>query len=243
MRTEDIHLLKYLPLERLTLRRPVDRFGYVRNRCRGLRVLDLGAYDETEIGKNQHKSWTWLHRSIAGSAKEVLGVDSSLQLAERGTIRTEFGSQIVFGTVTELEGILTSFRPDLVVAGELIEHTPNTLEWLSRIGEILPGTKLLLTTPNSTSIVNIVLSFLNRENTHQDHLHIYSHKTLATLARRLALTEVVITPYYYHSHLFRGRTPTFLLPIVYAVDYLCLTPIQFMFPMTAGGVILEGTVG
>ena len=89
MKTEDILLLKYLPLERLTLLRPVDRFAFITNRCRGLRVLDLGAYDETEIGKTQHKSWTWLHKSIAGSAKEVLGVDSSQHLAECGTINTE----------------------------------------------------------------------------------------------------------------------------------------------------------
>ena len=57
--------LTYHPLEKLPVPRPVDRIAYVKQRCRDLRVLDLGAYDETEVGKPQHGSWTWLHAEIA----------------------------------------------------------------------------------------------------------------------------------------------------------------------------------
>jgi hypothetical protein len=138
---------------------------------------------------------------------------------------------------------LRDFRPDLVVAGELIEHTPDTPGWLARIGEVRPGIRLLATTPNATSVINLVLAFIGRENTHQDHLQIYSYKTLATLARRIALRDVLITPYYYHSHLMRGRAPRPLLPLIYAADYLALMPIQYLFPLTAGGLILEGVLG
>ena len=53
--------LAYHPLERLTVARPVGRIDYIRSRCKGLRVLDLGAYDETEVEKPQHQSWRWLH--------------------------------------------------------------------------------------------------------------------------------------------------------------------------------------
>jgi hypothetical protein len=243
MPQQDLHRLTYHPLEPLTVLRPVDRHGYLKKRCRGLRVLDLGAYDETEIDKSQHKSWRWLHAELAGVAKEILGVDASPKLKEQGAFRTTFGTRIVYGCVEKLDELLLSFRPDVVVAGELIEHTENTLGWLARIGQVVPGTRLLATTPNATSLINLVLSFLNRENMHQDHLQIYSYKTLATLARRLGMTDVVITPYFYHSHLFRARTPRLLVPFIYAVDYLCLTPVQYLFPMTAGGLILEGVLG
>jgi len=243
MPRQELERLTYLPLEPLTVLRPVDRIGHVKERCRGLRVLDLGAYDETEVDRPKHGSWKWLHAEIASVAREVLGVDASPKLKGTEGIQTPCGTRIVYGSAEDLDDVLRSFRPDLIVAGELIEHTPNTLGWLARVGEVFPGVRLLATTPNATSIINIVLSFLNRENTHQDHLQIYSYKTLATLARRLEMTDVVITPYYYHSQLFRGRTPKSLVPLVYAIDYLCLTPIQYLFPMTAFGIILEGVLG
>ena len=37
----NIPTLAYHPLERLPVVRPVDRYAYVRDKCRGLRVLDL----------------------------------------------------------------------------------------------------------------------------------------------------------------------------------------------------------
>jgi hypothetical protein len=206
-------------------------------------VLDLGAYDETEVDKAQHKSWRWLHAEIARVADEVLGVDSSARLQAEREIRTSCNTRIVYGTVEALDEILLSFRPDLIVAGELIEHTPNTLGWLARIGEMLPGVRLIATTPNATSIINITLAFLNRENAHQDHLQVYSYKTLACLARRLGMTGVVIRPYYYHSELFRAKVSKPVVPLVYAMDYFVLTPIQFLFPLTAGGLLLEGVLG
>lgn len=237
---QETHRLNYLPLEPLKVFRPVNRFDYICARCHGLRILDLGALDETEITKAQHSSWQWLHAAIAGVAGEVLGVDSSQSLKEAGSLKTPCGTTIQYGSVEDLGDVLRTFKPELIVAGELIEHTPNTLGWLSQVGKEQPGVKILLTTPNATSIVNIILSFLNRENTHQDHLHIYSYKTLATLARRLKLEAVRFTPYYYHSELFRGRTPKPLVLFVYMFDYLLLTPLQFLFPMAAGGIILEG---
>src|SRR5262249_56646191 len=78
---EALGRLRYLPLERLRVRRPVDRIAYVRERCRGLRVLDLGAYDETEVVKRQHGSWRWLHREIPAVAREGPGGHAAPQLA------------------------------------------------------------------------------------------------------------------------------------------------------------------
>ena len=232
--------LAYHPLEKLAVARPVERVSYVAGRCAGLRVLDLGALDETLIGKPQHESWKWLHGEVARSAREVLGVDASEELRERGELRTECGTRIVYGRVEQLDDIVREFRPDLVLAGELIEHTPDTLGWLTRLGELSPGVRILLTTPNATSILNILLSFVSRENQHEDHLHTYSYKTLATLARRLHLAETKLTPYYYHSEQFRGRVPKAVASLIAAIDYLVLMPIQYLFPLTAFGLILEG---
>jgi hypothetical protein len=235
--------LTYHPLERLPVSRPVERIDYVVRRCAGLRVLDLGAYDETLMGKTQHSSWRWLHGEVSKSASAILGVDCCEELRIQREHRTDFGTRIVYGDVHDLSDLIRDFRPDLVLAGELIEHTSDTLGWLARIGEEAPGTRILLTTPNATSILNILLAFVRRENQHEDHLHTYSYKTLSTLARRLGLRDALLTPYYYHSEQFRARVPAAVVPLLYAIDYLALMPVQYLFPLTAFGFILEGTVG
>lgn len=232
--------LRYLPLERLLPRRPVDRISYIRDRCRGRRVLDLGALDETEISKSQHKAWKWLHREIARSARAVVGIDSSDRLRHGGPLRTAFGTTIHYGRVEDLSGVLEEFRPDLVVAGELLEHIADPVTWLASLGRARPGLEILLTTPNATSLANIALALVNREMMHRDHVAIYSYKTLMTLGRRLALQDLKLTPYYYRTDLLRGRTHPLLIPAVALADRLILVPIQFVFPLTAGGFILEG---
>lgn len=234
--------LTYHPLERLPVCRPVDRYRYVTERCRGRRVLDLGAYDETEIRKRQHGSWKWLHAQIARVADTVLGVDASADLPPAG-IQTPVGTRIVPGHVEDLSQLVREFQPDIIVAGELIEHTPDTLGWLSRLAAQAPGVPFLATTPNTTSILNVLLAMIGRENNHQDHLQVYSYKTLATLAARIPLRNGSLTPYYYDPHIFCGRVPKLMAPGVNLINWGFLKPMQYLFPLTAFGWILEGTLG
>lgn len=238
-RAPSIPPLRYDPFERLRVPRPVDRYAYVRERCRGRRVLDLGAYDETEVVKAQHATWRWLHAEIAATSAAVLGVDASPALPPEG-ITTGIGTRIVPGDVARLDAIVAEFEPDLVVAGELVEHTPDTLGWISRLAACARGADFLATTPNATSVVNLLMAFLGRENNHPDHLHIYSYKTLATLAARVPLSGPSLTPYYYDPHLLRGRVPGVAGIAAGAVDALFLKPVQFLFPLTSFGWILEG---
>jgi hypothetical protein len=231
------------PLTRLRVPHPVDRYRYVSRRCRGLRVLDLGAYDETEVRRPQHGSWRWLHAEIAAEASEVLGVDAAEEVRCSGEISTHCGTRIVYGSVEDLGAIIEDFKPQLIVAGELIEHTPDTLGWLSRLACESPGMRLLLTTPNATSIVNMLLAFADRESCHPDHLHIYSVRTLRTLASRVPLRDVTVRPYYYDPHLFYGKVPRVAAPVVAAADLFLLKPVQYLFPLASFGLILEGALG
>jgi len=128
------------------------------------------------------------------------------------------------------------------VAGELIEHTNDTIGWLSKVAEAAPGTRLLATTPNTTSLINLVLAFLRRENAHPDHIQVYSFRTLATLAGRIPLHDVTIRPYYYDPHLFVGKVSGAARPAVGIVNRV-LRAIQYLFPLTAFGLVLEGTLG
>jgi Methyltransferase domain len=231
------------PLARLRVPRPVDRYEYIRRRCAGRRVLDLGAYDETEVERPQHASWRWLHAVVADSAKEVLGVDASPSLRDSGGIDTKVGTRIVYGSVEDLTAIVEDYQPDLIVAGELIEHTQDTLGWLSRLARQAPGVQLIATTPNTTSIVNMLLTLGSRENAHPDHIHVYSYRTLSTIAGRVPVRDMTITPYWYDPHLFYSRVPAAAGVLVTAFDRAVLRPIQWLWPLSAFGLILDGVLG
>src|SRR4029079_7193976 len=109
----------------------------------------------------------------------------------------------------------------------------------SRLAAAAPGVGFLATTPNTTSAINLLLALLGRENNHQDHLRVSSSKTLATLAGRVPLRDPTLTPYYYDPHIFRGRLPAFAAPVVSVADLVVLRPVQYLFPLTAFGWVLE----
>lgn len=131
------------PFARLGVAKPVNRYDYVVDACRGERVLDLGAYDETEVYRQGSSSYRWLHADIAAVADEVLGVDASEALRLVGEIETKQGTKIVYGLVEDLDDIISEFRPTVIVAGELIEHTGHVglAQWGRRVRprDTVPG--------------------------------------------------------------------------------------------------------
>jgi hypothetical protein len=221
----------------------VDRYDYVVEACRGQRVLDLGAYDETEVYRQGQSSYRWMHAEIAAVAQEVLGVDAAEALRLEGEIETMQGTKIVYGLVEDLDDIIAGFRPTVIVAGELIEHTRDTLGWLSRVAACSPGVRFLATTPNTTGIINVMLALSRRELAHPDHTQVYSYRTLWTLAGRVPMTRYRIVPYFYNRHLFFDRVPRWAAPVVTFLDRAILQPVQRLFPLMSTGLILDGTMG
>jgi 2-polyprenyl-3-methyl-5-hydroxy-6-metoxy-1,4-benzoquinol methylase len=190
--------LKYEPLEKIEVARPIDRLAYIREQCAGRNVLDLGAMDETAFAVKRGKG-TWLHEEIARAAARVIGLDNSPEVPEHG-LPTGPRSAIHRGDIHNLHEFLAEhdFVPDIVVAGELIEHVPNALDFLRSLTSMpnLRGKTMILTTPNATALHNCLIALLNRESTHHDHLCILSYKTLNTLFLRSGFREWEIRPYY-----------------------------------------------
>lgn len=199
--------LAYTPLERLTVRKPVDRITYLRDACKNKTVLDLGALDETAFAAKRGNG-TWVHEEIARVASRVIGVDSSENVPPEG-LRTGPRSLIVKGTVEQLDQLLRDqgCTPDVVVAGELIEHLQNPLEFLRSLRqEKLIGKDLLITTPNATALHNVLVGMASRESTHPDHVCILSFKTLNTLFLRAGFDDWNIIPYYARFTEMRERS-------------------------------------
>jgi 2-polyprenyl-3-methyl-5-hydroxy-6-metoxy-1,4-benzoquinol methylase len=235
--------LTYEPFERLHVPRPVDRFAFVTEICRGRSVLDLGALDETAYALKRGRG-TWLHEAIAAVAEQVIGVDSSAYVPEEG-LRTGPNSEIQRGDITDLGVFVATrgFTPDVVVAGEVIEHLPNPLRFLHALGSVeqLRGSTLVITTPNATAVHNVAVGMLSRESTHHDHLCIFSYKTLNTLFKRSGLATWEIIPYYARFTEMRYRHRGTALALVIAGEKV-VNALEWAFPLLAFGYLVRARI-
>jgi 2-polyprenyl-3-methyl-5-hydroxy-6-metoxy-1,4-benzoquinol methylase len=235
--------LRYEPLERLHVARPVDRIGYIVDACRERAVLDLGAMDETAVNAKRGRG-TWLHGAIAAVAARVVGVDSSPSVPDAG-LDTAPNARIVRGDIHDLARVLdeTAFVPDVVVAGEVIEHLPNPLAFLRGLASIdrLRGRSLVLTTPNATALHNVAIGLVSRESTHVDHLCILSYKTLHSLCRRAGIARWEIIPYRAAFPEMRARTAGARGTVVVAGEKV-VNALEWLFPLLSFGYIVHATI-
>lgn len=236
-------MLAYTPLERLNVRRPVDRIPFIADRCTGKRVLDLGAMDETAYAAKKGQG-SWLHEEIGRTASRVIGIDNSALVPTAG-MRTGPNAVIHRAALTEIGPILRAadFSPDIVVAGELIEHLENPLDFLRSLKatESLRGKTLYVTTPNATAIHNVLIGLLSRESTHRDHLCVLSFKTLCTLFRRSGFDEYEIVPYVARFTEMKARNAGLRRTAVRTGE-LCINALERMFPLLSFGYIVQALI-
>lgn len=230
--------LSYQPLERLHVLKPVDRCDFIIDQCRGRTVLDLGAYDETALVKQD--AGEWLHARIANVARSVLGIDSSSSITSDG-INTGPTARIIRGDVAALSAVLPAeTTPDVIVAGELLEHLPEPLNFLQQLKTLFPGRQLVASTPNTTNISNVVLALRCRESTHKDHLSVFSFKTLSTLCCRAEFEQFCIVPYHVRYTEMLLRHSGARRRLVRMAESL-VSGIESTFPLLSGGYIVNVT--
>jgi len=199
--------------------------------------------DETAFEAKRGRG-TWLHEEIAATAGEVVGVDNSAQVPEHG-IKTGPTASIHRVDVGGLSGFLGArqFDPDVIVAGELIEHVENPLAFLRSLQAIdrLRGKMLLLSTPNATAFHNVFVGLLSRESTHHDHLSILSYKTLCTLCLRTGLKEWDLIPYYARFTEMRERNVGWRRKLV-AAGEVGVNGVEWLFPMLSFGYVVRAII-
>lgn len=194
---DNTHPLSYSALEGIYPRRPVDRLSYMESKSRGKFVFDLGALDETAYQSKLDQN-NWLHARLFKHASKVVGIDNSSLVPLEG-IQTHSNAIIVNRDIFDLANVVREFgAPDIIVAGELIEHLLNPITFISQIKRVpeLSGTELLISTPNACNWHNWLLGLIGRESMHRDHINIYSYKTLRTLFRSCGIELQELTPYH-----------------------------------------------
>jgi hypothetical protein len=232
--------LRYTPLERLTVTRPVDRIRFIAHACTQCSVLDLGAMDETAWQAKRGRG-AWLHEEVCRTALRVDGIDNSALVPVEG-LRTGPNAIIRRGDITDPEHLLAALdeSPEVVIAGELIEHLENPLQFLKRFAGMkrLSGTTLIISTPNATALHNFLIGLVRRESTHQDHLCIFSYKTIATLCRRAGFSEWEIIPYFSRFTEMKERHSGFLRLAVHGAERV-VNLVEWLFPLLSFGYIVR----
>jgi hypothetical protein len=232
--------LGYAPLERLTVAHPVDRIKFIAGACAGRRVLDLGAMDETAWAAKRGRG-TWLHEEIGLVALRVDGVDNSAHIPADG-LRTGPNATIRRGDITDPRRLVDELEesPDVVVAGEVIEHLENPLEFLRRFTgtDRLAGKTFILSTPNATALHNLLIGLVRRESTHHDHLCILSYKTLTTLCTRAGFSKWEIIPYFARFTEMQDRQSG-LARLGVRVAERIVNALEWVFPLLSFGYIVR----
>lgn len=226
--------LKYVPLEKIKIIRLVKRIDFVTSNCVGKNVLDLGCYDETALLKKN--SGMWLHEQIAKVAKYVYGIDNSDSLKDN-QVSVSQNSKISYGDVTDLKK-LEDFSPDIIIAGELIEHLSCALDFLKRIKNLYSGKQLICTTVNAASFTNSVLSLMKRESCHKDHLQVYSYKTFNTLCILAGFEDWEIFTYhiYFTEMILQSKG---IKKLIVKIAEKIVNIFEFVFPLASGGLIMH----
>lgn len=120
----------------------------------------------------------------------------------------------------------------------MIEHLPHTLDFFKLVKEQFGNKKIICSTPNATSISNIVLAFCKRESCHIDHYQVYSYKTLNTLCRAAGFKQWKIIPYHvkYTEMILRSKG---LKKLLVQFCEKMINWAEYLFPLTSGGFIID----
>lgn len=228
--------LVYTPTEKLDIQRPVQRIKYIANICINKNVLDLGCFDETALIKEN--SGNYLFDQISNVSKLHIGVDNSRLLPDEG-ITYSPNVKILKGDIYDLAKMdLEADHFDVIVAGEVIEHLPNTLQFFQNLKRDFNGTRLICSTPNTTSFPNMLLSLFKRESCHIDHYQVYSYKTLNTLCLRAQFKSWRIIPYHVKfTEMIMAAGPGKRQLVQFAEK--TMNGLEYLFPLTAGGYLLD----
>ena len=228
--------LSYQTLERLSVRRPVDRLSWLAQSCAGKVVLDIGCYDETALAKQDTDHW--LHGRLAKTAKRVVGVDSSSKIP-LGGLRTASNASIHRGDGVHVDAsVMGGDRFDVVVAGEFIEHIESPLDFLRDIKARMPSAQLLISTPNGVCFANTLLGLIRREVQHPDHLQNFTFKILNTLCVRAEFKEWEILPYRFYATEMILSSTGIKRALVIGVEQV-IRVVEWFFPLLSFGYIIK----
>lgn len=175
-----------------------SRLEYLVKMSKGKRIIHLGACDHISSIPKKIEQNIWLHKLLCEVAEDVIGVDINKEAIEYcntlGITNIEFANIL---ESKELEAcIMKNLREssatkfDYIVAGEILEHVDNPVEFLQTINEkycdLVEG--IIITVPNALSTYNCETALKQgSEVINTDHRYWFTPFTIAKVAVRAGL--------------------------------------------------------
>jgi 2-polyprenyl-3-methyl-5-hydroxy-6-metoxy-1,4-benzoquinol methylase len=168
----------------------VQRVEYLKNLCKGKKVLHLGCtnypYTESSLVNN-----SLLHLELKEIASELWGFDFD----QRGLdiLISKGIKNLYLADLEKLDDLSLNETFDIIIAGEMIEHLSNPGLFLNGIKRFMNReTRLVITTINAYSGMRYAIYALrgkrgSNEPVHRDHVAYYSYSTLKLIVQRAEL--------------------------------------------------------
>jgi hypothetical protein len=161
----------------------LSRDNYLIDKIKGKRVLHLGFLDHIPLIKTKVVNNTWLHKKLCDHASLCIGLDinqDGIDLCKN----LGFGDLYNFNVFTdEVPTELKNKKYDYLVIPDVIEHIGNPVLFLSmlklKLGDIVEN--LILSTPNSFQLFNVLYPFRTIEFVNTDHRFWFTPYTLTKI--------------------------------------------------------------
>ncbi|MBP5787476.1 MAG: methyltransferase domain-containing protein [Kiritimatiellae bacterium] len=190
------------------------RRPFLRERCRGKRVLDVGCIEHT-LEKTSHPDW--LHAHLKSTAKELVGVDYEAEIAEELNKR---GYNVIVANAQDFD-IRDKYPEgfDVVVAGEIIEHLTNPGLFMDCLAKHLaPGGEIILTTPNAYAFLSFLETLiLGHEQINDDHTLVFSRKMMHEFMKKAGYE---VKEWYFTDYIYRYHESRFMRFLVWPMAFV-----------------------
>lgn len=168
-----------------------DRARRILKDAAGKRVIHLGCAD-APFTRERLESGTLLHMQLLEVAPHTIGVDINLDAMAMIQERMPEAQFFSPDTIPPLDTLM----PDLVVAGEVIEHIVDFVQFGSLLRKVTStGTQLIVTTPNAYSLKGALRALMGVEQQHPDHTCLFSTETLQVMLKQFGF-QLVSKSYY-----------------------------------------------
>lgn len=149
-------------------------------------LIHLGCCDHKELIQKRIRLHEWLQVILEENANKVIGIDINSEAVEY--CRNQLGMKNMYCfdmtmEIVETRECLSSNgkKWDYIIAGEIIEHLDNPVEFLSILNENYHDMidKLVVTVPNAFYIDNFKRAWRNQEIINSDHRYWFTPYTIA----------------------------------------------------------------
>jgi 2-polyprenyl-3-methyl-5-hydroxy-6-metoxy-1,4-benzoquinol methylase len=206
-----------------------DRERFIAKACENRSILHLGCAG-WPLTEESLRDGTLLHLALSKVSARAFGID----LCEQGlsVLRNHGFTDLIRWDVEEIGQLSLETPPDVIVAGEILEHLSNPGLFFQGVSKLMKhsGCILIVTVPNAFSFRHFAsLMFRKIELVMPDHTAYYSFKTLSELINRQGLR---VREFYNYTEVSKKSSP-----VNRFAKRLLNATVMKVFPQLSEGII------